>query len=655
MLDIPEDYEEFLRKIIEERKGLYEKLCKISEAFPIPPSKDLEEKYNEAIDFAHLNITPKGAFSFAILASIAFSIFALFFAFILGILVFDTSSISIVITIVVFDLVLFYYLYNYPLHLATVFRIKASSEMILAVVYMSIAMRVTPNLENAVKFAASNLTGPLAYDLKQMLWNLYTRKFDSISDAIDAFQTKWKRENVEFVEAIDLIQTSMVESTERRERILDESVSVMLSGTRERMNRYAHDLRAPITILNAMGILLPIIGLVFFPMLTIFLPEVAKPVFLIIGYNFILPITIFWMMKSSLEKRPYTFYQPDISKHPKFVHEKIFNKVLIISILISVPPIAFGSFMMGISGEVFSFDLLIYSLLVVAGIAGGISFYCIFSAIQKIKIREEVVKIEKEFSEALFQLGSHLVRGIPLEKTLKNITPRIKDLTISKFFEVILFNIESFGMTLEQAIFDKEFGAIKFYPSKTINAIMRALVEISKRGMVVASKAMMSVSDHLKNVSSVEEQLKDVLSEVTSTMNVQALILAPLTSGIVISLAAIMIHVMVGFKEMVENIQTSLGGAGAFGNIGGGLFSSLINVNEMVPVYIFQLIVGIYMLEVVGMLAIFMSIINNGDEDLMKRYTLGKIMLIATVIYIVVAVLVYSSFISMMPVFGMVE
>jgi len=379
------------------------------------------------------------------------------------------------------------------------------------------------------------------------------------------------------------------------------------------------------------------------------MPDLIKPVFLSIGYNIILPITVFWMMKNSLDKRPYSFHQPDISRHPKFKHEKIFNKLTFISAFIPILPVFFSVYMISLSQEIFSFDLLAYSLLILCGVVGGIIFYCILSVIKKLKLREEVAKIESEFAEALFQLGTQLARGIPIERSLKNITPKIKDLKISKFFSIVLYNIETFGMTLEQAIFDEESGAINFYPSRIVGAVMKAITEISKRGMKAVSKAMVSISSYLKDVKSVEEDLKDVLSESTSNMEIQALLLAPLTSGIVVSMTAAMMQLMISFSHAVEKIQNFLTGAGPGGAVGNTLFSSLINVNKMMPVQWFQLIVGIYMAEIVSMLAIFISVINNGEENLLKRYSIGKNLLIATVIYSVLTALIYLVFNSMLP------
>ncbi len=634
------EYVEFLEV---EKKAkqhtFYEKLCKFSEKFSINPPQDLAKQYQEAIDFCHLKITPNGAFSFTILTGLI----TFFAPLILSILT-GAFSIGTALFFFVIAILIFYYLYDYPLHLSTTYRINASAEMVLAILYMTIAMRISPNIERAVKFASINLTGPLAFDLRKLLWDVYTRKYDSMTSALDFFIKKWKRENEEFTQSVYLIETSIFESTAKREKALDEALAVMLNGTKERMKHYAQDLKTPIEVINALGILLPIIGLIFFPIIGLFMPDAIKPVVLVIGYNFFLPLTVFWIMKTYLEKRPYSFHQPDISRHTKFAHEKFFNRTFATSVAVSLPLMAFGMYQISKITEVFSFGLLMYSLLISIGISAGIVIYSIYSVKQKIKLRDEIVEIENEFAEVLFELGNALSRGIPIETALKNTTRKVKDMKISKMFEIILHNIETFGMTFEQAVFDKTYGALQQYPSKTIEAVMRAVTDISRGGTEVASKAMISISNYLKDVHTEEEYLREMLAETTSSMEIQSILLAPLSSGVVVALAAIMMKMLLSLQQVIDKTFKTLSGYGPAGSAGSGILTSLINLDKMIPAHYFQLIVSIYMFEVVGMLAVFLSIIKNGDESLLKRMTLGKMMLTSTVIYAVVLILVYSVF-----------
>ena len=85
----------------------------------------------------------------------------------------------------------------------------------------------------------------------------------------------------------------------------------------------------PITIIHAMGIILPVMGLVLFPIIAIFLK--VEPMMLFLVYDIMLPLILFFVISNTLEKRPATFSKIDISDHPNLPPEgKIFigNKTI---------------------------------------------------------------------------------------------------------------------------------------------------------------------------------------------------------------------------------------------------------------------------------------------------------------------------------------
>ncbi len=645
---ISREYEKFLsEEQLAKKRTFYERLCGISEKIlPLEPTKGLRQKYSESIVFSHLNITPKGAFSFALL-----SILAVFVVSLVALVILNSFTVSSIIFSLFLAAIAFYFTVTYPNHYATVFRINASSEMVLATIYMSISMHLSPNLENAIKFASKNLKGALSIDLRELLWKVYTRKYDKIEDALDYFIEKWKRDSKEFAESIYLIKNSGAESQEKRERFLDEAVSVMLDGTKERMRLYARQLKEPVTILNALGILLPIIGLVFFPIVSLFLPELIQPIFLALGYDFFLPLIVFLFMNSYLEKRPYSLHQPDLSKHPEFVTVKFYEKPYTIPLLVSLPFIALG--MINIVGErgVFSSSLLFFSTLITGGIFAGFIAYTYLSVKRKLKIRREIFDIENEFAESLFQLGSMVLRGAPLETALRRIKEDIKNFKISQFFDKILYNIEAFGMTFENAIFDKRYGAINYYPSSIVESAMHVIVETSKKGMQSASKSMVIISKYLKDMHAVDEDLKQMLEEVTSTMGIQSVILAPLSAGVVVTIAAIMTRLLISLGEALTSVYSSIGSAlGPAGGVGTGVISSIVNLNAIIPIHGFQLIVGIYLVEIVTIIAITLSTLTNGEESLMKRLTISKLLLYSCIVYFVTLMLTYYLFTSVISI-----
>jgi hypothetical protein len=63
-----------------------------------------------------------------------------------------------------------------------------------------------------------------------------------------------------------------------------------------------------------------------------------------------------------------------------------------------------------------------------------------------------------------------------------------------------------------------------------------------------------------------------------------------------------------------------------------------------IPTYYFQLVVGIYVVEIIAILTILANGIENGADKLNERYTLGKNLIRSTFIYVVIALIVMLLF-----------
>lgn len=639
------EYEKFIAEFSERKLTRYEKVCKYSEKIlQISPGVHEYNRLQEAIDFCHLNISPKGSFSLAILAPILFSALSISSS-----LIFGFFSISVAVLTIFFSAAIFFYFYNLPYMISTSFRIKASAEMVLAIIYMSIAMKVIPNIEFGVRFAATNLTGPLAKDLRKLLWDVYIEKYVSVGEALDDFIKKWRRESEEFTDAIYLLKTSFLEKVQDRNKVLNEAIRLVLNGTRERMEGYVRELKTKVMILNALGILSPIISLVFFTLVEFILPNLIKPAMLILIYNIILPLLVYWVMKTTLEKRPSTLHQIDLSKHPKFAGSKMQKPVLFLSIFLPTLISGYAALQILNINQIFSFDAIIYSLTISWAIAFGIIFYSFFTVLNQLPVRKEIARIESELSEVLLQLGFQLKRGMPIEGAVRASLPRIRELKISYMFEKMLYNMENMGMSFEKAIFDKYVGAINFFPSRIVEVVMKAIVDVSKEGIKVLSSALLSISSFLKDVHSVEESLQDKLSDSVSQMEVQATLLAPLASGVFVAIAALLMQMMLSlygvastFQETYEPSAISLAPPNDF-------LRGILDLNNVVKVHNFQLIVAVYMLEVVGLIAIFLSTIKNGNDKLLIKFSIGKSMLIASAVYSAVFLLTFAGVGSFIP------
>jgi len=198
-------------------------------------------------------------------------------------------------------------------------------------------------------------------------------------------------------------------------------------------------------------------------------------------------------------------------------------------------------------------------------------------------------------------------------------------------------------MTLEDAFFHKTYGAIRRYPSKLIRNIMYAVVDTSKKGVGYTSESMMTISKYMKNVRETQDYIREILSDTTSSMKFQAYMLTPIITGLIISMSQIITQVLSTLGQKLAS-SGMVGGAGPLGDVGGNLFG---DVDKAIPPAIFQLIVGIYLIEVIVILAIFLTKISHGENKVVQWMLAGKMLIIGLVMYTIVALISSTMFVGM--------
>jgi len=662
------EYQQFKSEFMPPHYSYYEKLCNLSEKIlKLKPDPKKAERIQEAIDICHLSITPTGATSFALIAPIALVIFGSLAFFMLF------QSFFFVLFFLVIGLSLIMPLNKIPEYLADSWRLKASNQMVLCVFYVVTYMRHTSNLEKAIEFASQHLAPPLSLDLRKVLWDVETQKFGSVKESLETYLVTWKKYNMEFIEALHLIESSLFEgSNEKRLSTLDKSLDVMLEETYEKMLHYAHNLKSPITMLHMLGVILPILGLVILPLVVSFMGEV-KWFHIAAIYNLALPAIVYFMGKNILSRRPTGYGDTDISEeNPEFKKYKniiikfgkseiqinpIWICVLtgIVLFVVGMSPImlhAIGVDEIPFGAEdessscgfeycmleyhqdeegktVGPFDMGSSVLSILVTMSFGISIGLYFSLRSKnvIQIRERSKELEKEFASALFQLGNRLGDGIPAEMAVGKVADMMEGTTSGNFFSLVSQNIRRLGMSVSQSIFDPRHGALVFFPSSLIESSMKVLTESIRKGPQIAANALMNVSRYIKEIHKVNERLRDLMADIISSMSSQIKFLTPVISGIVIGITSMISGIIGKLGNQIKSIQESGAGEAGAGALGGFAFSMGI------PTFHFQIIVGLYVVQIVYILSILANGIENGSDKLSERYNMGKNLIRSTILY----------------------
>lgn len=603
-----------------------------------------KKKLQDQIDVLGINVRPEDVYGLGMMSLLGFAV--------LGIILFIPLGLpGLLVSLVGF--LSFMYLKDYPSRLIQVRQAKASSELILAVLYMVIFMRTTSNLEAAVKFVADNLDTSLSNDFKKLLWDVSARKYAGIKEALDDFVDKWKEYSPVFVDAIHLIEASLYQgSDEARVNMLNKSLDLTLEGTFESMTRYANALRMPINMLYMMGIMLPTLMLVMFPIMGSFLSDVVNPGMLTFLYDVALPIGVLMFAQYSLAKRPAGFPVPDINKHPTVPRDGMFNfkyanKVeqypawipAVIAALLIILPVPFY-IANSVSPTPQENDVYVTLLIPIAP-AAGILIYARLLTKDRIKIRTQISNIEREFAEATFQLGNRLSEGYPLEIALTKVSTVMKGTETASFFQRISKNITELGLDVKEALFGKEHGALQYYPSAIVKSVMRVAVMSAKKSMEVAATSLINMSNYLRDLHRIDEKVQDILNETLSSMKFQASFLAPVISGLVVGLTAMILIILDILGQQVAALSTGEGGM-SFG--GGAWVLGIFQVSEAIPLWVFQPVVGIYVIEMIVLLMVIDAQVELGGDKLFTLKLLGSMIPIGMIIYIITTFAVTTVF-----------
>ncbi|MBD3319416.1 hypothetical protein GF342_05930 [Candidatus Woesearchaeota archaeon] len=680
------DYLEYKKRYVPRSLSIYEKLCfwAVKTGLKIDPPEKQRVQLEKDIQIAHATITPTSAYTAAILWPSLIGLLGLT----LSLLLFDSAFYAIFFLVVggagfmVFS--------KLPSYLATTWRLRASNQMVLCVFYLVTYMKHTPNVENALRFAAQYLTGPLAADFARVLEDALSDKYPTTKEALDEYLRTWQEFNPEFVRAIQLVQHAVVEPDEERQReVLDRALKEILDGTYNKMTTYARNLKSKITALHMLGIVLPILGLVILPLVVSFMSDV-KWYHIATLYNVVLPFIVYLAGREALNQRPTGYGDTDMSETGieldnrvwlpsfkpvdplkeaeegkpslSFVRVKPWVVGTIVGsflFLIALIPLIIHWFQPSVDFDVplfLDFVLLGYrfaadSTTVIVGPYGlGASLLSFFFPLalsvgigltyklrvrRLLKTKDQRDKAEEEFSTALYQLGGILDNDIPLERAFGQSAQALPGSSTGRFFARISNNIAK-GMTPEQAIFDKKLGAMIQYPSNLINSSMRILIEAADKGPKVAAQALWGISTYVTKINEVNFQLQQLLSDVISDMKSQIKFLTPAIAGIVIGITSMITFILSRLNNNFENIEAA------------GPSSTALNVASLfgdgLPTYYFQLVVGIYVVQIIYILTMMQTGIENGSDRVGLEDSIAKNIMRSPQVYCIIATVVLLIF-----------
>ncbi|MDO8643023.1 MAG: hypothetical protein Q7R76_05610 [Candidatus Woesearchaeota archaeon] len=685
------EYSEFKKEYLPKQFTFYEKMCNTAEKIvKISPPKEKLAELQKNIEICHLNATPTGVYTFAFLGPTAIALVGA----LLGFLLLDSPF-----------FIFFFFICGYlmvkplqtlPTFFANSWRMKASNQMVLCIFYIVTYMRHTSNLERAIGFATEHLTPPLSLDLRKILWDVETQKYESVKEALDAYLETWKDSAQEFIESMHLIEASLYEGDEtKRVGTLDRALSTMLEGTYEKMLHYAQELKSPITMLHMMGVILPILGLVILPLVVSFMSQV-KWYHLVALYNIALPLGVYYMSRKILSTRPTGYGDTDISDNPEV---KKFKKMIF----------HFGKKEVSIEPMYVAVIFAVFFLLL--GLSPLLIHAAVYNPVEKnnhwdfvitndwnlastTKMEDKNAKIalldyrlsqpkpDSPGGEIIgpYGLGATLLSmfiivgigismGLYFKLRSKNVIQiREKSRQLEQEFASALFQLGNrigdgipveiafakVAETMQGTVSGEFFAAVSNNISQKGMGVEDAIFH-PQYGALVAYPSDVIESSMKVLTESAKKGPKIAASALINVSNYMKEIhkvnerLKDLLSDIVSSMrsqisfmAPVISGIVIGITSMITTILGKLGAQmRTLAETGGGGAGGLLSLfGDSVPTYYFQFMVGLYVVQIVYILTIMTNGVENGADELNERYMLGSNLVTSTLTYIVIATVV---------------
>jgi hypothetical protein len=553
-------------------------------------------------------------------------------------------------------LYLWFFIQSLPLKEVEKERIRALTFIPQIVNYLVMSMKVTPNLERAIAFAAEHGGGRIAKDFKDLQYDIHTGKYKTVEEALDNLAWRWGGQSEEFKHALMMIRSSVMEADEtKRDALLDKAVTDVLEGIQEKMDFYSRSMHSPSIYLYYFGVLLPLLLIIIIPVgammggggisiLAGFLP-------MMLIYNVLIPVASLVMANGILEKRPPTRAVPKIPDDmPGLPNPGWFKvgksqvPVLLICALLFAG-IAIGGLLVDPIlnpappewKQATHVPVLMYGGFVVGAVT-ALSFWLWASSKDRRKLQKEIVAMENEFQDTLYVIASRLGEGRPMEDALKHAAEFLPDSPATKMiFMPTLQNVVMMGMTIRGALFDEAYGSLRWLPSPFIRGTMLIVVDSLGLGVQTAARSLVSLSLQLRDSQRVEKALKAMLEDITNMLSAMCTFIAPIVLGITVALQQIIYGALKSMaKTMGGESMTGSGGAVSGLAFQPPKFGSTDVLATSATQEQLLFIITLYMIEIVAVLIYFASNVNEGKNELGFKMALAQALPISISLFFII-------------------
>jgi len=456
-------------------------------------------------------------------------------------------------------------------------RVRVESNKFLF--YLILSLRVSPNFEEAIRFAFENSDRSLQREISPFLFKA-TLGLTSYEKALQEFAKKWNLET--FARVLPTIGSSVEMRFPEREQTLNEVTQQLLEQEREEFFSFCSWLHSPLLILYSVCILLPIALLPALPVLSAF------------GFNlgtwgllgFLVAALLLTYFASQYLLAQSLFFHKFAPSRPPVSH--------ILLSLIGILPFPW------LTGELKIWIPLWISVLI-------FSFLLWDSSRRGAQERKKSLQMEEELPMVLKQVGGNLIKGQSAEEALR----KVRGGELSEILQKGSLNVMLGNLNLYSSLFDSREGVLRQIRSNEIKEALKLALSIAKKSSDESGRTLIKLSEHLANLQRVRREGQHLLSNIVSSMRSLSLFFGPA----ILAITARMLLLL----QMKGTLLLSL-----------SFDPSLL-----------LLLLGIYCLGVCWILLTLCHRIGGGDEET-ERYLLAQALPLSLAVFTIFSLFGYQ-------------
>jgi len=409
-----------------------------------------------------------------------------------------------------------YAMWRFPELYATARRTRALGAAPDLVARTVLSMRLEPVPERAAAFGASSGEGPLAANLADHV----RQSRHTATAALSSFGDEWATLFPSLRRSLALVLAAGSAPAHDRSRMLDRALSVVLSGTRDRMASFAADIRGPATALYAFGVLLPIALIALLPAAGV-AGLAVTPVSVVALYGFVLPAIVCTGAVWLLSRRPVVFPPPSVRRTHPDVTDRTGVAVAVALVL------AVGGWF--IAGRLFPPWA---PTIATVGLGAG-SFLWIRSR-PVMAVYERTRAAESRLPDALELVGRRVANGRAVETALARAAAEL-DGPMGETLAAGVRQQRQLQVGVRTAFLGRH-GALRRVPSPRVRGSMALLALAAHEGRP-AGAALLALAEHVEDLRTIEAEARQSLSHVCRTLVSTGAVFAPMVAGATVAMA----------------------------------------------------------------------------------------------------------------------